>query len=196
MDSVNIINRLLHLLSINRFMPLFDSFQSCYKDNKRFFAGLCFVYRIAAFLTYVQNETMPPIFLAVIFLGVHSFLQPYKDNRHNIIDSLIYLDIAIINSFTITIKSLMKESSTITDSTTKFALIQLVFIYLPLLTLLLSLVIKLGRKVYSKYITKQMEQQDHQIVSNSTVSVITHTSVELQLSVPLLIEGTLNGDYT
>ena len=176
-------------------MPLFDSFQSCYKDNERFFASLCFVYRISVFLTYVHNEIVPPFFLAVLFLGVHSVLQPYKDNKHNIIDSLIYLDIAIVNSFTITIKNMMKESSI--DNTTNLAFVQLAFICLPVFIFLLSLVIKLGRKMYSKYIhTKQMEQQDHQIVSHSTVSVITHTSLELQLSAPLLIEDTLNGDYT
>ena len=89
----------------------------------------------------------------------------------------------------------MKESRT--DNVTNLALIQLVFIYLPILTLLISLVIKIGRKMYSKCIhTKQMEQQGHQIVSHNEVSIITHTSVELQLTAPLLIEGTLNGDYT
>ena len=41
-----------------------------------------------------------------------------------------------------------------------------------------------------------MKQQGHQIVLHNEVSVITHTSVELQLTAPLLIEGTLNGDYT
>ena len=187
------VNKMLHLLCINRLMPLFDSFQSCYKDRMRFFAGLCFIYRIAAFLSYVHNETMPPVFLAVLFLGIHSILQPYKEYKHNIIDSLIYLDIAIINSFTITIKTLMKES---TGNTKNLAFVQLAFIYLPVFAFLLSLVVNLGRKVYSKYNVKQLEQQDHLIVTHCTVEKTSHTSVELQLSAPLLIEGTLVGDYT
>ena len=91
---------------------------------------------------------------------------------------------------------MMKESST--DNTTNLAFVQLAFICLSVFIFLLSLVIKLGRKMYSKYNiihTKQMEQQDHQIVSHSTVNVITHTSLEPQLSAPLLIKDTLNGDY-
>ena len=197
------VSNILHILCINRLMPLFDSFQSCYKDKMRFFAGLCFIFRIAAFLTYVYNETVPPIFLAVFFLGIHSILQPYKSRKHNIVDSSIYLDITIINSFTIFIKSLVKESSG--DSIIVFlTFIQLAFIYLPMFSFFLSLVIKLGRKAYSKYnnimnhfgcCELQQESEIH-CAANQAITSITHTSVELQLSAPLLIENTQNEEYT
>lgn len=88
----------------------------------------------------------------------------------------------------------MKESN---GNAKNLAFIQLTFIYLPVPAILLSLVVKFGRKVYSKY-NKQL-QQDHLIVSHCAVDKtgeITHTSVELQLSAPLLIEGTPIEDYT
>ena len=160
MNEHSLVNKILHILCINRLMPLFDSFQSCYKDKMRFFAGLCFIYRIAEFLLYVHNETIPPVLISMFFLGVHSILQPYKEDKHNIIDSLIYLDIAINSCFTTTIKSLVKESY---GSVLSLALVQLAFIYLPAISFLLILVTKLGRKVYSKFMhNKRSEQRDYQ----------------------------------
>ena len=107
-----VVNKLLQLLCINHLLPLFDSFQSCYKDKMRFYAGLFFLYRVAAFLAYMHSETLPPVFLAVLILGIHSVLQPYKSWKYNIIDALIFLDIAIISCITETIKdSLITEGS-------------------------------------------------------------------------------------
>ena len=124
------VNKALQLLCINRLLPLFDSFQSCYKDKMRFYAGLYFLYRVAAFLAYMHSETLPPVFLAVVILGIHSILQPYKSWKHNTIDALIFLDIAIINSITEMMKtSLATEGGS--SNILQLKLAQLAFIYLP-----------------------------------------------------------------
>ena len=140
-----VVNKTLQLLHINHLMPLFDSFQSCYKDKLRFFAGLYFLYRVAAFLAYMHSETVPPVFLAVLILGIHSVLQPYKSWKYNAIDGLIFLDIAIINSITEMIKiSLITESN---NNILQLKLVQLAFIYMPIISLLLILSLKIVTKL-------------------------------------------------
>ena len=81
------VNMVSHLLSLSRFVPLLDVFQSSYKDKMRFIAGFYFLYRVLAFLTYMYSETVPQVLLPVLILGIHSILQPYKSWQHNVIET-------------------------------------------------------------------------------------------------------------
>ena len=151
-----LMNKMLYLLRINRLLPLFDSFQSCYRDKMRFFAGLYFLYRAAAFLAYMYSETLPPALLAVLILGIHSVLQPYKSWKHNVIDGLIFLDIAIINIITEMIKtSLIAETN---SNIHQLKLVQLAFIYIPIISLLSVILFKIGIKFC--FLWKSHEQKD------------------------------------
>ena len=136
-------NKTLQLLCINRLLLLFDSFQSCYKDKIRFYAGIYFLYRVSAFFDYMRSETLPPVFLAMVILRIHSILQPYKSWKHNIIDALIFLNIAIINRITEMIKmALITEGNILLLKS-----IQLASIYVPMVSSLLVLSLKIGRKL-------------------------------------------------
>ena len=87
-------------------MQLLDSFQSCFKDKYRFFAGLYFLYRI---LILATSTVLPTLFYAyiaievelVLILTVHSVIQPYKVDRHNKIDSMLFANLAIINGLSL-----------------------------------------------------------------------------------------------
>ena len=134
-----------HLRDLSRFVPLLDAFQSSYKDKMRFIAGIYFLYRVLAFITYMYSEIVPPVLLAVLILGIHSILQPYKSRQHNVIDAFIFLNITIINCLTIIIKfSLITEN---TENIQTFEMIRLGFIYLPFLSLMLVLLVKCTKKL-------------------------------------------------
>ena len=83
------VNNTLRLLRINHLLPLFDSFQSCYKDKMRFLHSTLLSLQGSCFFAYIHSETLPPVFLAILILGIHSILQPYKSWKHNVIDILI-----------------------------------------------------------------------------------------------------------
>ncbi len=74
------------LFLIDPLKPVFDSFQGCFEDNLRFFAGLYFVYRWLGLLTYVASPTFG-IFYSVweatliIILMMHAIAQPYKKEK-------------------------------------------------------------------------------------------------------------------
>ena len=93
---------------------MFDVFQGCFKDNFRFFAGLYFIYRIAILIFYAFSEslfqyaTLAELVLLLI-LGAHSIVQPYKLRTHNIIDSLLFLNLAVVNGFTVVLLKLFSR---------------------------------------------------------------------------------------
>lgn len=173
------VGKISRLLCVSYFVPLFDSFQSCFKNRLRFFSGLYFLYRIVVFM---DIEHFPPVLIAALMLGVHSILQPYKSSRHNLIDSFIFLNLTIISCIRITIeKDLLNEK---TDSLPKFELVQLILIYLPLISFILIITFKIGKKMYRKFCKTAVEvstaTEDHETMSHAD---ITHSSV----NTPLLV---------
>ena len=90
---------------LEKLKPLFDSFQSTFKDNLRFFSGLYFLYRFLIAMAFVLNT--PSTFYIVIecilavILIIHSVFQPHKRNLHNIVDSLLFGNLLLINTLSI-----------------------------------------------------------------------------------------------
>ena len=92
---------------LSKCVPIFDAFQSCYKDKYRFFAALLFVYRVAALAIYASTPTtalnyilIQLFFLLVLF--VHCVCQPYKNRWHNFIEAVTFTllaSISIISSY-------------------------------------------------------------------------------------------------
>ena len=86
---------------IEKTKPFLDSFQGCYKDNCRFFAGLYFLYRVLILLNHsLKSKSYFYIILEVqliLMLLIHAVAQPYKERSHNVIDSLLFSNMAIIN---------------------------------------------------------------------------------------------------
>ena len=85
---------IFHLLSI---------FQNHYKDNCRFFAGMWFVYRLALDANNAFNQNIWSLFtvqivLGVLFLLIHAIVQPYKENKYNIIDCCFFALIAFLSA--------------------------------------------------------------------------------------------------
>ena len=86
--------------------PFLDSFQGCFKDDLRFFAGLYFLYRLLPTAVYMfvntplQGYILVESFL-VSFLFVHAVFQPYVKRAHNVLDGLLLAILLAINSFTL-----------------------------------------------------------------------------------------------
>ena len=147
----------------------------------RFYAGFYFLYRVAAFLAYMHSETLPPVFLALLILGIHSVLHPYKSWKHNAIDGLIFLDIGIINSITEMIKtSLITQNNN--NHILQLKLIQLAFIYMPMIPLLLIILVKVGRKMKSFC---RLSGQIREPSEEPSLSLNRATEAESEITVPL-----------
>ena len=185
-----LVEKASRILCVNRFMPLFDSFQSCYKDKLRFFAGIYFLYRVVAYIGYLYSDTVPPMYLPLLILGIHSILQPYRSQKHNIFDALLFLNIATINSLTIMIKfSLITEGDT--KKPPKLVLVQLFFIYLSILAILFIFSLKLGKKLCCKCKGIRYYRLKHtEAIGNpAPKEKVTHSSINVRK--PLILQSSV-----
>lgn len=86
-------------LPFDKSKPFFDSFQSCYKNDFRFVAGLYFVYRITILLSYALSVGHNVFYLAVgmqliVMTLLHCIMQPNRCNQHNLLDVLIFSNLS------------------------------------------------------------------------------------------------------
>jgi hypothetical protein len=86
--------------------PFFDTFQGCFKDKMRFFAGLYLFYRLVASGTFALINTQFTVYivievLLILMLTIHGLAQPYRNPLHNKIDTAIFFLMILINTLTI-----------------------------------------------------------------------------------------------
>ena len=92
----------LNKLLLIRLKPLFDHFQGCFKDNCRWVAGIYFLYRLVILVIHVVSPNLSLFyiiteFFLIVFVVFHSSVQPYQKRWHNILDTLIFGNLAVIN---------------------------------------------------------------------------------------------------
>ena len=116
--------------------PFLDSFQGCFKDNFRFFAGLFFVYRFALLFLNIIAANIPDYYTYVITLltfiiTIHFMVQRFNTKWHNKLDLFLLINLQLVTMLT-----LINYYSDIVEhnknKTTLIAAIQLILITLPL----------------------------------------------------------------
>ena len=134
------------------FKPFADSFQSCFRDNLRFFAGLYFVYRLALLTSWLIPSLLTQRFmllelLFVSMLLVHSIFQPYKKKFHNMLDSFMFFLLSVINGITVYNYHYAKIDFTDKIGTNALIHIQAFLAYLPLVYFVVFMITSIVRKV-------------------------------------------------
>ena len=153
LEESTVVRFISQKLPIDSLKPLLDSFQGCFKDNLRFFAGLYFLYRWLApivnattsslYTTYITSEV-----LLILILALHALFQPYQKRVHNIVDTLLFTNLLLINGITCVNFHLFlsqENRSNVKDKVTKTAAIQMILIYLPI-TIMLFYLLVVGSK--------------------------------------------------
>ena len=139
------------LIPTNTLKPLLDSFQGCFKDNFRFFAGLYFLYRWSALLPYTISSRFSVAYMAtqvsfIIILVIHALFQPYVSRVHNIIDTLLFADLVFINFLTLVHYVIFRSEEarlTYNVGVKNSAALQMVLIYTPLVLFTIYVSIRL-----------------------------------------------------
>ena len=112
-----------------------DVFQSAYKPKLRFFAALPLLYRFVIWLLYstlsavqrLNNMWIALTFVFIVILAIHSLVQPYRNPKHNYIETLYLVNLVLISLLTY----ISFSFSTIERSRLVFVMYPLVF--LPIL---------------------------------------------------------------
>ena len=152
-DDSKIVKYVTRKLSVIRMKPFLDSFQGCFKDNRRFFAGLYFLYRwipllLDTFVWSFKKYYVALEALVIAMLVLHILYQPYAQKIHNIIDTLLFADLALINIITFAHYYVFRTRvgrQAVTHSITPSAVIQLILIYLPLIIATVYLIVVIFR---------------------------------------------------
>ena len=208
-DDIKINCLFCHKLSVRYLKPLLDSFQSCFKDNMRFFAGLYFLYRWIILLAYAATQSYSIYYITIIggllgILVVHTVFQPYVKRAHNIIDTLLLADLIIISCLSFYNYHRNHYLRGVKHSTTTpAAILQLVLIYLPLIVLgvyILMIVCKMVKKrkmiaffASDKLVPKRANKLREFIQTISTESE-DNDSDELELTHDQLMDEDVNFD--
>ena len=131
-------------------MEFLDSFQSCFKPNRRYFAGLYFLYRIMTLLAFTASSTLTQFYTLltlgmILVITVHSIAQPYKILWHNILDAFIFANIMAVNALTLYNFHILGIGNDNSSHSVNVVLsVQLVLMYLPLV----YIVMLVARKIY------------------------------------------------
>lgn len=146
LDEFKPVNFIFHKLPIS-LKPLFDSFQGCFRDSLRFFAGLYFIYRCIGLIVNASTSSYSTFFTAVeilllCMLALHSICQPYVKKAHNVIDTLLFTNLAVINAISFANYYMIRnygDSTRIRHQINTSVAIQLVLIHLPIAVPLVSM---------------------------------------------------------
>ena len=139
---------------ISKLKPLLDSFQGCFKNGLRFFAGLYFLYRWIGLVVYSIAPSLSAFYagtegVLIFILTVHAVAQPYEKRWHNIVDALLLADLVAINGLTLYnyYHYSQATANTITGDLRNAAMgLQLVLIYLPILYMATYVLIVICKK--------------------------------------------------
>ena len=145
------VQQISRYIPIAKLKPFFDSFQSCYKDNFRFFSGLYFVYRLSILVisSISRNFTLFYILIEgqlIVMLIIHALAQPYERRWHNAVDILTFADLAIINGITLFSYFYTRETG-FQHRVNIASSVQLLLIYLPMVYLVTYIVFHLFSKM-------------------------------------------------
>ena len=130
----NAVTYSLHKLRI-KLKPLLDSFQGCFKDNCRCFAGLFFLYRILLVLipVYMPGNTFWSIIAKEIILFLilffHCLFFPFEKKWHNHLQIFLLVDLLMINMFQLAPFTDYSNTGTIIMAVFQLVLMSLPFIY-------------------------------------------------------------------
>ena len=137
-----------------RMMPiqLLDSFQNPFKNDYRCFAGLYLVYRAVALTLRLFTKNLTQFFTAlefqfIIVIFLHAAFQPYKKRLHNIIDLLLFFNLAFIHGITMYnyITYVENKNSVFVNmnEVDGWMIVQIVLLYLPLVSATIVVIIKM-----------------------------------------------------
>ena len=145
-----------------RLKPVLDSFQGCFKGKLRFFAGLYFVYRITILAVGTFSKITLELYITVgvvlvLMLTLHAVAQPYEKRQHNIVDSLMFVNLTIINGCTLYTYKYQADTEREAIVNVLFW-IQLILIYLPLVYMCILLTTRFIIKYRKK---KKEDAEEH-----------------------------------
>ena len=125
-------------LQVANFKPIIDSFQGCFKDRYRFFAGLFFLYRLVISLSFAFATNAVSLYISlemivIVMLAFHAWAQPYERRFYNLLDTFMLSNLAIVNGLSLFNYYWVNYSSSGDKEVVVALVVQVILAYLPIL---------------------------------------------------------------
>ena len=150
---------------------LLELFQGHYKDNRRFFAGMWFFYRLVLHandaFSLCSSGFSVQILISIAFLFLHSILQPYKKAKYNAIDSLLFANIALLSTLALWANDI-QGSEGINSFTAALA----IFLILPYLYFICVIMYRIANKVYENCCCRGQNPGERQPLLNAATAAL------------------------
>ena len=105
---INKVHCLRRFYPVDKIHILLDTFQGCYRNNMRFFAGLYFIFRLAINLSLILTDTWLEQYIiqqiaCTIMVVLLAICQPYTKEKNfcNYVDIFIFANLAVLNSLSL-----------------------------------------------------------------------------------------------
>ena len=117
---------------------LLDTFQGCYRNKMRFFAGLYFLFRLIINISFVATnswfkQAILQQITCIVFVVLIALCQPYTEDKKifNYIDILIFANLALLNALSLYLY-IFSQAYTGEPLPISLFVIQYILLFLPL----------------------------------------------------------------
>ena len=182
---------LWRLYPVDKVHILLDTFQGCYRNKMRFFAGLYFLFRLILYVAYILTETWTQQFIqqvaCTIFIVLIALCQPYtEENRiFNYVDMLMFTNLAIVNALSWYLYNFAQANPGEPLPTLAFV-IQYVLVFLPLLYMIAYVLYDLSRPCHQKIKHLQLFRKpeyrnlDEIVRDDASATDVTHNEDDME----------------
>ncbi len=158
-DESKFVKIICKVIPLEKIKPMFDAMQSEFKDQYRFFAGLYFIFRLSASVTFTYATALKYNYFAtnvqlIFILVLHSICFPYKKKWHNVLDAFLFANLALINAI-----ASFNYTSSNQSVLTNLAGLQCGLILLPLVYLIAYTIYNIALKIKVK-----MTSSTHKVI--------------------------------
>ncbi|KAJ7363221.1 hypothetical protein OS493_011502 [Desmophyllum pertusum] len=172
---------LLPVLNLNRWKPIFDALQNCFKDQFRWCAAFYFLCRfvILAITTFMPSGAIKRALLesvCVLILLTFAFLRPYKEAGDVKEDEESYewinkSDVALLVTVTL-IAILSSPIDGSLSASTRLALIAFIYVlaYIPLIVLAMVAVRSVRKWLDAKRLRKELREPELSVTDMSDIT--------------------------
>ena len=132
---------------------LLDTFQGCYRNKRRFFVGLYFLFRLSINISYIFSKTwlvqfvIQQVACSVMVLLI-TLCQPYKRKFLNYVDILIFTNLGVLNCLSLYLFEMFKNQHL--DPLKSVFVVQYVLVFLPLVYMLVYIVWQKTEKYHAR----------------------------------------------
>ena len=149
-----------------KFKPFLDSFQGCFRDDARYFAGLFFVYRVVIYVTIMtaKNTVQFNLFLEailIIMLTIQATVQPFEKKFNNILSCFMFAVLLLMNTLTISVYMLV-----LTEGNSKDTQIQVIQCFQ---TILCCIPLLVGLGMCGRWLVKRVSNCEQTSASSAAL---------------------------